>query len=59
MNHYWKVAVYDEDLCGFIVRAVCLKKSDAMELTRELTAQGFIARASKQINLKKEYYYGE
>lgn len=56
---YWKVSVFDENLIGYVVKAVNLDKEKAKELVRELEATGVMARASKHKNPKGEYYYGK
>lgn len=59
MQGFWKVSVFDEDLTGFEIMACCLKENEAKEITRELDALGFIARASKHTNKKGVYFYGK
>lgn len=56
---YWKVSVFDEERVGYVVKAVNLKAQEAKDLVKELEAVGFMARASKHNNKKKEYFYGK
>lgn len=56
---YWKISVFDEEKIGCLVKACNLKEQEAKDLVKELSSMGVMARASKHINPKKEYFYGK
>lgn len=56
---YWKVSVFDEKALGYIVKAVSLSEEEAKDMVHQLELIGFMARASKHKNPKKDYYYGK
>lgn len=59
MRTYWKVSTFDDKVGGYIVREVNLKEYEAKDLVKKLESMGCMARASKHINKKGEYYYGK
>lgn len=44
---YYKVSVYSEELCGYVVKKCSLRKGEAMKLAADLKAAGFAARFSE------------
>ena len=57
---YWKVAVYDEDAGGYVVKKVCLRSVyEAMAVADRYAERGLLARASRHVGKSKEFIYGK
>ena len=59
----WKVSVLEKlpnDSMGYVVKFVAIPiKKDAERIANMASRNGLIARFSKHINPKKEYFYGK